>query len=240
MHLQHQPRASPSSRSRRCAIIATLMMSAALALHDGVHGQPLAQAAGLPVRRAQLGDGRRRPNSVSRSRPRSRCSISPPDELVDLREPGQVDVDEALRLLARNPQLLRQPEGADAVDDAEVDGLGAAALVAVSSAGDCRGPRRRSRGGCPRRARTPPSAPARPRCGRGCAARSGSSRPTAARARRGDEGARGSRGRAACGSGCSAGSGGSSESGPVAAVVWLNVVCSRPSRRRSGSGSGSR
>ena len=100
------------------------------ALHDGVHGQTLAEAAGLVVRRAQLGDRpaaaeeRRHVAQLLRRRDRAR------DELVHMREAGQIRVDVDLRLLARDAELLREPERADPVDDAEVHGLGTVSLVA--------------------------------------------------------------------------------------------------------------
>ena len=127
-------------------------------------------------------------------------------------------------------ELLGQTKRADAVDDSEVDGLGAISLLA----GELRrrafpAPRRRSPGGCPHPGRRHPSAPARRTGGRGCEARPASSRPTAAVRPPRPRTRRGSRGPAAVRIGMFCRLGRIDDSRPVAAVVWLKVVCSRPS-----------
>ena len=59
----------------------------------------------------------------------SRLGDAAVDVFAHLREGGVVAVDEHLGLVACNVQPLRQPEGTDAVQDAEVGGFGLAALV---------------------------------------------------------------------------------------------------------------
>ena len=130
MDLQHQPRSpalgaqpfvDPDHRHLdhvcRCS------------LHDGVDGEPLAKRARLSVRGAELGD---RPPAAEEGRHvavGSRLRDRAADELLHAREAREVGVDVRLRLLARNLQVLGQPEGGDAVDDPEVDHLGDVALV---------------------------------------------------------------------------------------------------------------
>src|SRR5439155_12883697 len=45
------------------------------------------------------------------------------DEILHIRKAGKIGVDVLLRLLARDLEVLREAEGGDAVDDAEVDHL---------------------------------------------------------------------------------------------------------------------
>ncbi len=100
------------------------------ALDHGVDREPLAERAHLPVRRPQLGDRpataehRHRVAALARLLDRAR------DPLGDARHASAVGVDVRLRLLAGDVELVGQPEARDAVDDAEVDGLRAVALVA--------------------------------------------------------------------------------------------------------------
>ena len=100
------------------------------ALHDGVDGQPLAERSRLTVRGAELRDRatsseQRRHVAVRRGlRDRAR------DELLHAWEAREVGVDVFLRLLARDLEVLGEPEGRDPVDDPEVDHLRDVALGA--------------------------------------------------------------------------------------------------------------
>ena len=93
----------------------------------------------------------------------------------------EVGVDRRLRLAARDAELVRETEGRRAVDDPEVDRLGARALLGRDRLRrDAGRPRPPCAGGCPRRGGTPRSGSRRPSSARGCAARPASSRPRAA------------------------------------------------------------
>ena len=99
------------------------------ALHDEVDGEPLAERARLPVRGAQL---RHRAPPAEQAR---RVAVArgvldrPRDEVLDVREAGEVRVDVRLRLLARDLEVLGEPERRDPVDDPEVDHLRDRALA---------------------------------------------------------------------------------------------------------------
>src|SRR5919198_5357492 len=90
-------------------------------LHDEVDGETLAERARLPVRRT---DFRRRPAPAEQAR---RVAVAlrlldrAVDEVLHQREPREVRVDVLLRLLPRYLEVLREAEGGDPVDDAEVD-----------------------------------------------------------------------------------------------------------------------
>ena len=138
----------------------------------------------------------------------------PRDEVLHVREAREVGVDVRLRLLARDLEVLGEAERRDPVDDPEVDHLRDVALVLRQRRrvlAEHLGRRRAC--GCPRRARTPRAASARPRRARGSAARSASSRPRSAGGPPRRRTPSGSRGRARCGSGSPAGSGSSSRAG---------------------------
>ena len=93
------------------------------ALHDEVDREALAERAGLAVLRADLLDGapaaeQRRDVAVLR-----RLLDRARDEVLHVREAREVRVDVLLRLLARDLEVLREPERGDPVDDPEVDHL---------------------------------------------------------------------------------------------------------------------
>ncbi len=99
------------------------------ALHDRVHGEPLAQGARLAVRGSQLRDrSAATEQGANEAVPLGLLDRSG-DEVLHVREAGEVGVDVGLGLLARNVQLVGEPERGDAVDDPEVDGLRLAPLV---------------------------------------------------------------------------------------------------------------
>ena len=130
MHLEHETRASsllaqpvvdPDHRH--------LDHVGRRALHDRVDREPLAERARLPVADADLRD---RPAAAEQRRHVAvplRLLDRPLDEVLDVREAREVGVDVLLRLLARDLQVLGEPERRDAVDDPEVDHLGDVALV---------------------------------------------------------------------------------------------------------------
>src|SRR5438132_8595444 len=93
------------------------------ALHDEVDGQPFAERPRLPARRADLRRRAPPPEQAGRVTVPRRLLDRALDEVLDEREARQVGVDVRLRLLPRNLEVLREPEGRDAVDDAEVDHL---------------------------------------------------------------------------------------------------------------------
>ena len=99
------------------------------ALHHRVDGEPLAQAARLTVRRADLGH---RPPPAEQRRHVAvalRLLDRPLDEVLHEWEARQVRVDVRLRFLACDLEVLREAERADAVDDPEVDHLRDVAFV---------------------------------------------------------------------------------------------------------------
>ena len=99
------------------------------ALHDRVHGQAFAEAARLPVRRADLRHGASPAEECRHVAVALGLLDRALDEVLDVREAGEVGVDVLLRLLARDLQVLRESERGDPVDDPEVDHLGDVALV---------------------------------------------------------------------------------------------------------------
>src|SRR3954469_18842677 len=93
------------------------------ALHHEVDGEPLPERARLPVRRADL---RRRTPAAEQARGVAvalRLLDRPLDEVLDTWETREIRVDVLLRLLARDLEVLREPERGNSVDDAEVDHL---------------------------------------------------------------------------------------------------------------------
>ena len=147
------------------------------ALHDRVHGEPLAQRARLAVRGSQLRDRSAAAEQGANVAVLLGLLDGSGDEVLNVREAREVGVDVGLRLLPRYVELIGEPERGDAVDDPEVDGFRACpARPSSATPGPCRAPRPPSRRGCRRRARTPRAASARPRRGRECAARPASSR----------------------------------------------------------------
>ncbi len=106
------------------------------------------------------------------------------DEGAHRREAGEVGVDELLRRLLRDADVLGQRERGLAVEQRVVDDLRAPPQL-VLARGRCRRrrPSARCGRGCLRRARTPRPAPARPTGAPARAARSASSRPRSARGR---------------------------------------------------------
>ena len=54
-------------------------------------------------------------------------------KLLDARQPGEIRVDQLLRLVTRDPEVFGEPERRDPVDDPEVDHLRRVALIRVSS-----------------------------------------------------------------------------------------------------------
>ena len=99
------------------------------ALHDEVHGQPLAEGARLPARRADLGHGSPPAEQARHVAVALRLLDRAGDEVLHVREPREVRVDVRLSLVARDLEVLRQPVRGDAVDDPEVDHLRDRALV---------------------------------------------------------------------------------------------------------------
>ena len=83
----------------------------------------------LWLRSWRPGIGRTRPKIVSVPPGRARLLEDRVEAGPDLREPLEVGGDELLRLGARDAELRRERERPHAVEDAEVDRLGAAALV---------------------------------------------------------------------------------------------------------------
>ena len=215
MHLQDEARASPL---RAQALVdrdhRDLDDVRVRALHDEVHRDALAEAARLPVRRPELGNGSPPPEQARHVAVLRRLHDRARDERLHEREAREVRVDVGLRLLLRDVEVLGEPEGGDPVDDPEVDHLRDVPLVLRERRRIlARAPRLPSPCGCPRRARTPRAASARRRRARGCAARSASSRRRAGDARAPRRRRSGSRGRARCGSGSPAGSGSTSRGG---------------------------
>ena len=215
MHLEHEPRASP--------LLAQPLVDAdhrhlddvrRRALHDRVDGEPLAERARLPVADADL---RNRPAAAEQRR---HVAVAlglldrALDEVLHVREAREVGVDVLLRLLARDLEVLGEPERRDPVDDPEVDHLGDVALVLRQ--------RRRVLAEHLRRRRRVDVLVARERLAQARLAGDvgedpqldlavvGRDQPVA-RARRRTRS--GSRGRARCGSGSPAGSGSSSRAG---------------------------
>ena len=151
---------------------------------------------------------------------------------------AEVGVDVALRLVALDAELLRQAERRDAVDDPEVDRLGAVALVA-----------RQRRPGLPSTSAAVARCTSSPRWNAPASACSprevredaqldlrvvGGQQP---RARLGDEGAADLAAERACAPGCSAGSGSCSRAGRW--PRWsARTSCGCGRRRRSRAGSG--
>src|SRR5437588_12551610 len=85
--------------------------------HDAVHGEPLAERAGLPVRGADLRGRAAAAEQARRVAVALRLLDRALDEVLDVREAGEIGVDVLLRLLARDLEVLRKAERRDAVDD---------------------------------------------------------------------------------------------------------------------------
>ena len=130
MHLQHEARAPPllpqpvvDPDHRHLDHVGSR------ALHHRVDREPLAERARLPVADADLRD---RPAPAEQRR---HVAVAlglldrALDEVLHVREAGEIGVDVLLRLLARDLEVLGEPERRDAVDDPEVDHLGDVALV---------------------------------------------------------------------------------------------------------------
>ncbi len=99
------------------------------ALDDRVDGQALAERAHVPALRPQLGDRPAAAEQRDGEAALARVGDRALDELGHERHAAAVGVDVGLRLVALDLELLREAVGADAVDDPEVDRLGAVALV---------------------------------------------------------------------------------------------------------------
>ena len=120
----------PSARSRSwMRIIATLMMSAFEPCMTKLTASRSPSDARLPVRRAELGDGPAPAEQARDVAVARRLLDRPLDERLHVREAREVRVDVLLRLLARDLEVLGEPERRDPVDDPEVDHLRDVALV---------------------------------------------------------------------------------------------------------------
>ena len=110
-------------------IIATLMMSAFEPCMTKLTASRSPSERVCRLRRADLGH---RPAAAEQ---RGHVAVAlrlldrPRDEVLHVREPREVGVDVGLRLLARDLEVLREPERRDAVDDPEVDHLRDRALA---------------------------------------------------------------------------------------------------------------
>ena len=213
-------RGPTSSSARWQPTIAILMMSAEVPWIGMLTAlrSPWPRTCGRPERSS--GIGRRRPSSVV-DVALLRGEL---DRLLDValhrREALEVAVDVGAGLVLLDVETIGEAVGGEPVGDAVVDHLGLRALAGADLLGRSRGPRRRSRRGCPRRGRRSRGARPRRRCGPGSAARSGCSRRRAGGGRAARRSRSGSGGPRRCGSGCSGDSG------------W----CSRAGRSRSPSG----
>ena len=130
MHLEDEPRGAPLvSQAPVDGDHGGLDHVRGRALHDEVDGEALPETAGLAVAGLEL--RHRAPAAEERRRVPVALGLldRPLDEVLDVREARQVRVDVGLRLLARDVEVLGEPERRDPVDDPEVDHLGHVALV---------------------------------------------------------------------------------------------------------------
>ena len=168
------------------------------------------------------GSSRMRPSRVLVRRVSARLLDRAIHEALDPRVAREVVVDVSLGHFLADLELPRQPEGAHPVDDAEIDGLGLPPQLGGDLAGidleDFRGrpgvdvllfPERLGSGSRP------------PSSGPGCAARSGSSRPTAGAIPGGARRRGGSRRPSSVRMGMFCRFGSELDSRPVAVTVWL-------------------
>ncbi len=115
--------------------MASLIRSAAVPCSGVLTAVRSAQAGRFQFLLSRSGSGRMRPNSVHFFN-FGVCSLEGAvDELAHARVLFEVSVDEALSLFLVDADLLRKPERRESIDDAEVHGLGAAAMLAVDFAG---------------------------------------------------------------------------------------------------------
>ena len=130
MHLEDEPRAAPLvAKTAVDADHRHLDDVGVRALHDEVHGQPLAERARLAARRPDLRHGAPPAEQARHVAVPRRLLDRPGDEVLHVREAGEIGVDVRLRLFARDLEVLREPVRGDAVDDPEVDHLRDRALV---------------------------------------------------------------------------------------------------------------
>ena len=101
------------------------------ALQRRVDGGALGKAALIGVAALDVGDGTDAAEERAHAALAARGFKGLFDEFLDARIAREVAVDVGARLLLRNAQLRGQAEGRDAIDDAEVDGLGAIARLLV-------------------------------------------------------------------------------------------------------------
>jgi hypothetical protein len=124
VHLEDEPRALPSSRSRRSiATIATLMMSAFEPCITKLTATRSPKPRVARFRTRSSGTGRRRPSRLVDVAVALGLLDRAGDEVLHEREAREVGVDVLLRLLARDLEVLGEAEGRDPVDDPEVDHL---------------------------------------------------------------------------------------------------------------------
>ena len=121
----------PSRRSRSWIhTIATLITSAAVPCITvfTASRSPSERVWRFEARSSGSGGGVRERRDVA-----VRCGVRdrPRDQLLHARESRQVGVDQFLRLVARDAEVLGEPERRDAVDDPEVDHLRGVALTAA-------------------------------------------------------------------------------------------------------------
>src|SRR5271165_973670 len=102
------------------------------ALQRSVNGGALGEAAQVPVLAEHVGERTDASEERGDLKLAARLLEGAVDELAHACVLFEVGVDEALGLFLVDADLLREPEGRESVDDAEVDGLGAAAVLGVN------------------------------------------------------------------------------------------------------------